>query len=162
MSSVLSYFRKKPCHVAHVRCARAPVWRRRPQAALVAPSPPAGAPSPPIRGLTELRHLNLSQTQVTDAGCATIYSASDPVMCCRRLWISFLVKFSLEINIQSILHYSIYGFTALHSVGKVLGQLAIVLVYTRTVLKTQYKLSFVKILPIFNCTTPKSNCPQLY
>ena len=46
-------------------------------AALVAPSPPAGAPLPSIRGLTELRQLNLSQTQVTDAGCATIYSASD-------------------------------------------------------------------------------------
>ena len=46
-------------------------------AALVAPSPPAGAPSPPIRGLTELRQLDLSRTQVTDAGCATIYSALD-------------------------------------------------------------------------------------
>ena len=30
------------------------------------------------------------------------------------------------------------------SVGKVLGQLAIVLVYTRTVLKTQYKTQFFK------------------
>jgi len=29
-------------------------------------------------------------------------------------------------------------------VGKVLGQLAIVLVYTRTVLKTQYKTQFFK------------------
>ena len=31
-----------------------------------------------------------------------------------------------------------------HSVGKVLGQLAIVLVYTRTVLTTQYKTQFFK------------------
>ena len=55
-------------------------------------------------------------------------------------------------------------FRVAHSVGKVLGQLSIVLVYiyTRTVLKTQYKTQFLKILPIFNCTTPKSNCPQLY
>ena len=72
-------------------------------AALVAPSPPAGAPLPSIRGLTELRQLNLSQTQVTDAGCATIYSASDRVVRCRRLGdFTFLVEFSLEIWIPGI------------------------------------------------------------
>ena len=48
-------------------------------AALVAPSPPAQVRRRRrFERLTELyRHLNLSQTQVTDAGCATIYSASD-------------------------------------------------------------------------------------
>ena len=49
------------------------------------------------------------------------------------------------------------------SVGKVLGQLSIVLVYILGQVKTQYKTrSFSKITPILNCTTPKSNCPQLY
>ena len=38
----------------------------------------------------------------------------------------------------------IYRVNARNSVGKVLGQLAIVLVYTRTVLKTQYKTQFFK------------------
>ena len=73
--------------------ALAPALRRRPAlerlslhgnslgdeglAALVAPPPPAGAP-PPLTGvLTKLKGLNLSFTQVTDAGCATLTAALD-------------------------------------------------------------------------------------
>ena len=44
-------------------------------AALVAPPPPAGAPPPTTGGLTKLKLLNLSGTQITDAGCATLTAA---------------------------------------------------------------------------------------
>ena len=43
-------------------------------AALVAPLP-AGAPPLPAGVLTKLKRLNLSITQVTDAGCATLVAA---------------------------------------------------------------------------------------
>ena len=43
--------------------------------ALVAPLPPAGALSPPTEGLTKLKELFLSRTQITDAGCAALASA---------------------------------------------------------------------------------------
>jgi hypothetical protein len=72
--------------------ALAPALRRRPAlevlgldgnpigdeglAALVAP-PPAGAPPPPTGGLTKLKGLGLSYTQITDAGCATLAAALD-------------------------------------------------------------------------------------
>ena len=45
--------------------------------ALVAPPPPAGAPPPTTGGLTKLKRLNLSGTQITDAGCATLAAALD-------------------------------------------------------------------------------------
>ena len=45
--------------------------------ALVSPPPPAGAPPPPTGGLNKLKVLNLSYTQVNDAGCATIIAALD-------------------------------------------------------------------------------------
>ena len=45
-------------------------------AALVAPPPPAGAPPPTTTGgLTKLKVLSLSHTQITDAGCATLAAA---------------------------------------------------------------------------------------
>ena len=44
--------------------------------ALVAP-PPAGAPPGTTGGLTKLKELDLSNTQVTDAGCATLAAALD-------------------------------------------------------------------------------------
>jgi hypothetical protein len=46
-------------------------------AALVAPPPPAGAPPPTTGGLAKLKRLDLSHTQITDAGCATLASALD-------------------------------------------------------------------------------------
>ncbi|HBP18758.1 MAG TPA: hypothetical protein DEA08_13365, partial [Planctomycetes bacterium] len=46
-------------------------------AALVAPPPPAGAPPPTTGGLAKLKHLYLSYTQITDAGCATLAAALD-------------------------------------------------------------------------------------
>ena len=48
-------------------------------AALVAPlpPPPAGALSPPTGVLTKLRALDLSYTQITDAGCAALAAALD-------------------------------------------------------------------------------------
>ena len=46
-------------------------------AALVAPPPPAGVPPPPTAGLAKLKKLNLSWTQVTDAGCAALAAALD-------------------------------------------------------------------------------------
>jgi hypothetical protein len=71
--------------------ALAPALRRRPAlehlfligfpfgdeslAALVAPPPPAGAPPPPAGVLTKLKLLDLSRTQITDAGCATLAAA---------------------------------------------------------------------------------------
>jgi len=73
--------------------ALAPALRRRPAlerldldgnaigdeglAALVAPPPPAGAPPPTTGGLAKLKHLSLSRTQITDAGCATLAAALD-------------------------------------------------------------------------------------
>ena len=44
-------------------------------AALVAPPPPAGAPPPPTAGLAKLKELWLTNTQITDAGCATLAAA---------------------------------------------------------------------------------------
>ena len=46
-------------------------------AALVAPPPPAGAPPPPTGGLAKLKVLNLSSTQIADAGCAALAAALD-------------------------------------------------------------------------------------
>ena len=46
-------------------------------AALVAPPPPAGAPPPTTGGLAKLKVLNLIDTQITDAGCATLAAALD-------------------------------------------------------------------------------------
>ena len=46
-------------------------------AALVAPLPPAGAPPPPTGGLAKLKLLNLNNTHVNDAGCATLAAALD-------------------------------------------------------------------------------------
>ena len=46
-------------------------------AALVAPPPPAGAPPPTTGGLAKLKELSLSETQITDGGCATLASALD-------------------------------------------------------------------------------------
>eukprot|EP00964_Phaeocystis_antarctica_P090501 scaffold57895_cov62-Phaeocystis_antarctica.AAC.2 len=46
-------------------------------AALVAPPPSAGAPSPSTGVLTKLKVLNLCRTQVTDAGCATLVAVLD-------------------------------------------------------------------------------------
>ena len=73
--------------------ALAPALRRRPAlqavylpdnpfgdeglAALVAPPPPAGAPPPPTGVLKKLQVLHLSDTQITDAGCADLASARD-------------------------------------------------------------------------------------
>jgi len=74
--------------------ALAPALRRRPAledlylgynplgdeglAALVAPPPPpAGAPPPPTGGLAKLKALDLSYTQVADAGCAALAAALD-------------------------------------------------------------------------------------
>ena len=72
--------------------ALAPALRRRPAltslafvdnpfgdeglAALVAP-PPAGTPPPPAGGLKKLKMVDLSFTQVADAGCATLAAALD-------------------------------------------------------------------------------------
>ena len=44
-------------------------------AALVAPPRPAGAPHPTTGGLAKLERLVLSNTQITDAGCAALVSA---------------------------------------------------------------------------------------
>ena len=44
-------------------------------AALLAPPPLADATSPPTGGLTQLWHLDLSSTQVSDAGCAALVAA---------------------------------------------------------------------------------------
>ena len=44
-------------------------------AALVAPPPPAGTPPLPTGGLKKLKKLNLSYTQITDAGCAALTAA---------------------------------------------------------------------------------------
>ena len=46
-------------------------------AALVAPPLPAGAPPPPTGGLTKLKRLQLDNSQITDAGCATLAFALD-------------------------------------------------------------------------------------
>eukprot|EP00964_Phaeocystis_antarctica_P033451 scaffold18973_cov66-Phaeocystis_antarctica.AAC.4 len=46
-------------------------------ATLVAPPPPAGAPLLPKGGLTKLKTLNLSLTQITDAGCVSLAAALD-------------------------------------------------------------------------------------
>jgi len=72
--------------------ALAPALRRRPAleclvlddnplsdeglAALVAPPPPAGAPpTTTTGGLAKLKELQLSRTQITNAGCATLTAA---------------------------------------------------------------------------------------
>ena len=73
--------------------ALAPALRRRPAlealflignplgdeglAALVAPPPAAGAPSPPKEGLAKLKDLYLYSTQISDAGCATLAAGLD-------------------------------------------------------------------------------------
>ena len=73
--------------------ALAPALRRRPAlthldlgdnpfgdeglAALVAPPPPAGALPTTTEGLKKLEMLNLSFTQVSDAGCAALAAALD-------------------------------------------------------------------------------------
>ena len=73
--------------------ALAPALRRRPAlfslclfdnpfgdeglAALLAPPPPAGALPLPTGGLRKLRRLNLTYTQVSDAGCAALAAALD-------------------------------------------------------------------------------------
>ena len=46
-------------------------------AALVAPPPPAGGPPTTTGGLAKLKALNLSSTQITDAGCAALAAALD-------------------------------------------------------------------------------------
>ena len=46
-------------------------------AALMAPPPPATAPPPPAGVLTKLEMLDLSDTQISDAGCATLAAALD-------------------------------------------------------------------------------------
>ena len=46
-------------------------------AALVAPQLAADAPPPTTGVLTELSHLDLECTQITDAGCATLAAALD-------------------------------------------------------------------------------------
>ena len=46
-------------------------------AAVVAPPPAAGTPPPPAGGLKKLRELGLDQTQIGDAGCATLVAALD-------------------------------------------------------------------------------------
>jgi len=46
-------------------------------AALVAPPPAAGAPPPTTGGLAKLKALDLSSTQITAAGCATLAAALD-------------------------------------------------------------------------------------
>ena len=73
--------------------ALAPALRRRPAlerlflrgnplgdeglAALVAPPPPAGAPPPTMGGLAKLQKLDLSDTQIADAGCDALAAALD-------------------------------------------------------------------------------------
>ena len=46
-------------------------------AALVAPPPPAGAPTTTTGGLAKLKALNLGHTQITDDGCAALAAALD-------------------------------------------------------------------------------------
>ena len=46
-------------------------------AALVAPPPPAGTPPPPAGALKKLEELDLGDTQVSNAGCATLAAALD-------------------------------------------------------------------------------------
>ena len=46
-------------------------------AALVAPPQPADAPPPTTGGLTKLKQLSLSSTQITNAGCAVLATALD-------------------------------------------------------------------------------------
>ena len=41
------------------------------------PPPPAGALPPPTGGLTKLKRLDLSSTQITDAGCSALAAALD-------------------------------------------------------------------------------------
>ena len=56
-------------------------------AALVAPPPPAGAPPTTTGGLTKLKKLDLNNTQVSDAGCATLASALDKLPALKRLYL---------------------------------------------------------------------------
>ena len=46
-----------------------------PPAAGAPPPPAAGAPPPPTGGLAKLKRLNLSYTQITDSGWATLTAA---------------------------------------------------------------------------------------
>ena len=46
-------------------------------ATLLAPPPPAGTPPLPAGGLNKLELLDLSYTQITDAGCAALAAALD-------------------------------------------------------------------------------------
>ena len=41
----------------------------------MAPPPPDGAPPPTTGGLAKLKSINLSSTQITNAGCATLAGA---------------------------------------------------------------------------------------
>jgi hypothetical protein len=58
-------------------------------AALVAPPPAAGAPPPTTGGLEKLKVLWLGNTQITDAGCATLVAALDSgaLPALERLWL---------------------------------------------------------------------------
>ena len=59
-------------------------------AALVAPPPPAGAPPTTTGGLTKLKRLaslDLNDTQVSDAGCATLASVLDKLPALKRLYL---------------------------------------------------------------------------
>ena len=96
--------------------ALAPALRRRPAlevlvlednpfgdeglAALVAPPPPAGALPPPTGVLTKLKVLNLSRTQVTDAGCATLAAAleSGALTALEKVWLSGIPFSAAAIN----------------------------------------------------------------
>ena len=46
-------------------------------AALLVPPPPAGAPPQPTGGLAKLEKLDLSHTQIAEAGCAALVAAFD-------------------------------------------------------------------------------------
>ena len=107
--------------------ALAPALRRRPAlerlilwrnpfgdegiAALVAPSPPAGALQPPAGALAELRELDLEDSQVSDAGCAVLAAALDsgamPALGCLELGgipasaaAKAAVQAALDINLE--------------------------------------------------------------
>ena len=75
-------------------------------AALVAPPPPAGAPPPPTGGLAKLEGLDLSYTQITDAGCAALAAALDALPALVALKLSGIpasdgAKAALELRVSS-------------------------------------------------------------